>query len=60
MTDNQAIKDEIIRIMDKGGLDKHQIFTIVSLNLKIARPTIKRVARDLRIELEHKLQVLQE
>ena len=46
--------------MEKGkSLDKHQIFMIVSDNLNIPKPIVRRVARDLRLDLMKKLQVLQ-
>jgi hypothetical protein len=57
---DQEVKDEINRIMDKGkGLDKHQIFLIVSDKLNIPKPTVRRIARDLRLDMMKKLQVLQ-
>ena len=57
---DQEVKDEINRLMDKGkGLDKYQIFLIVSDKFNIPKPTVRRIARDLRYDMMRKLQVLQ-
>lgn len=57
---DQEIKNEILRIMDKAkALDKHKIFRLVSYNLNVPIPTVRRVCRDLRLELIKKLEVLQ-
>ena len=60
MIKDKAVKDEILRIMDLGTVtDKQEIFTMVTKNLNVPRPTVRRIARDLRLELLKKIQVLQ-
>ena len=45
--------------MDKGVTDKQDIYTKVVDELGVPRPTVRRVARDLRTELLQKIKILQ-
>ena len=53
------IKEAINSYLDKGVIDKQDIYTKVVDELGVPRPTVRRVARDLRTELLQKIQVLQ-
>ena len=53
------IKEAINSFLDNGGTDKHDIYTKVVDELGVPRPTVRRVARDLRNELLAKIRVLQ-
>ena len=46
-------------MLDKGVTDKQDIYTKVVDELGVPRPTVRRVARDLRNELLDKIQILQ-
>jgi hypothetical protein len=46
-------------LLDKGVTDKQDIYTKVVDELGVPRPTVRRVARDLRNELLEKIQILQ-
>jgi len=45
------IKEAINSYLDKGVTDKQDIYTKVVDELGVPRPTVRRVARDLRTEL---------
>jgi len=53
------IKAAINSYLDKGVTDKQDIYTKVVDELGVPRPTVRRVARDLRTELLQKIQILQ-
>ena len=53
------IKEAINSYLDKGVTDKQDIYTKVVDELGVPRPTVRRVARDLRTELLQKIQILQ-
>ncbi len=53
------IKEAINSYLDKGVTDKQDIYTKVVDQLGVPRPTVRRVARDLRTELLQKIQILQ-
>ena len=53
------IKEAINSYLDKGVTDKQDIYTKVVDELGVPRPTVRRVARDLRNELLEKIQILQ-
>jgi argonaute-like protein implicated in RNA metabolism and viral defense len=53
------IKEAINSYLDKGVTDKQDIYTKVVDELGVPRPTVRRVARDLRTELLQKMQILQ-
>ena len=54
-----VIKAAINSLLDKGVTDKQGIYTKVVDELGVPRPTVRRVARDLRNELLEKIQILQ-
>jgi hypothetical protein len=56
---SSTIKQAINSCLDKGLTDKQDIYTKVVDELGVPRPTVRRVARDLRTELLQKIQILQ-
>jgi hypothetical protein len=54
-----VIKEAINSFLDKGVTDKQDIYTKVVDELGVPRPTVRRVARDLRNELLDKINILQ-
>ena len=56
---SSVIKAAINSLLDKGVTDKQDIYTKVVDELGVPRPTVRRVARDLRNELLEKIQILQ-
>ena len=53
------IKEAITSFLDKGITDKQDIYSKVVDELGVPRPTVRRVARDLRNELVAKIEILQ-
>ena len=53
------IKEAINSFLDKGVKDKQDIYSKVVDELGVPRPTVRRVARDLRNELVAKIDILQ-
>ena len=53
------IKEAINSFLNKGIKDKQDIYTKVVDELGVPRPTVRRVARDLRNELVAKIEILQ-
>ena len=53
------IKQAINSCLDKGLTDKQDIYNKVVEDLGVPRPTVRRVARDLRNELLEKIKILQ-
>lgn len=58
-TQSTNIKQAINSLLDKGFTDKQDIYTKVVEELGVPRPTVRRVARDLRNELVQKIKILQ-
>ena len=54
-----VIKETINSLLDDGVTDKQDIYSKVVDNLGVPRPTVRRVARDLRNELLTKIKILQ-
>jgi len=54
-----VIKEAINSLRDEGITDKQDIYSKVVDNLGVPRPTVRRVARDLRNELLTKIKILQ-
>ena len=54
-----VIKEAINSFLDEGVTDKQDIYSKVVDKLGVPRPTVRRVARDLRNELLTKIKVLQ-
>lgn len=57
-TQAEAIADEILDQIDAGVTDKKQIYTNVVDILNVPRPTVRRVATKLRLELVEKVKIL--
>ena len=56
---SSIIKEAINSYLDKGITDKQDIYSKVVDDLGVPRPTVRRVARDLRNELLEKIKILQ-
>ena len=54
-----VIKEAINSFLDEGVTDKQDIYSKVVDKLGVPRPTVRRVARDLRNELLTKIKILQ-
>ena len=54
-----VIKEAINSYLDSGVTDKQDIYTKVVDDLGVPRPTVRRVARDLRSDLLQKIEILQ-
>ena len=54
-----VIKEAINSFLDEGITDKQDIYSKVVDKLGVPRPTVRRVARDLRNELLTKIKILQ-
>lgn len=54
-----VIKQAINSYLEKGLTDKQDIYSKVVEELGVPRPTVRRVARDLRNELLTKIKILQ-
>ena len=54
-----VIKEAINSLLDEGVTDKQDIYSNVVDKLGVPRPTVRRVARDLRNELLTKIKILQ-
>jgi len=54
-----VIKEAIKSFLDEGVTDKQDIYSKVVDKLGVPRPTVRRVARDLRNELLTKIKILQ-
>jgi len=54
-----VIKEAINSLLDEGVTDKQDIYSKVVDKLVVPRPTVRRVARDLRNELLTKIKILQ-
>jgi hypothetical protein len=54
-----VIKQAINSYLEKGLTDKQDIYSRVVEELGVPRPTVRRVARDLRNELLAKIKILQ-
>jgi len=57
---NSVIKEAINTYLERGIKDKQDIYTRVVDDLGVPRPTVRRVARELRNELLGKIEALQE
>lgn len=58
MNQNEAIKNAMIRLMRTGKHTKDDIYDHCEKVMGYPRPTVRRVARDLRIELQSQLDIL--
>ena len=57
--ESTVIKEAINSLLDEGVTDKQDIYSKVVDKLGVPRPTVRRVARDLRNELLTKIKILQ-
>lgn len=58
-TQSTSIKQAINELLEQGLTDKQIIYSKVVEELGVPRPTVRRVARDLRNELLRKVKILQ-
>lgn len=58
MNQSTQIKQEILDLIDSGLKSKKQIYTRVVENLHIARPTVRRAARELKMDLQFAIKIL--
>jgi len=58
MTQQSDVMKAIITLIDTGHIDKSKIYSVVVENFKIPRPTVRRIAKNLIVDLEHKIKVL--
>ena len=56
---NAIIKEKITSLIDEGVKDKQEIYSKVVEQLGYPRPTVRRVARELRNDLLTKIKILQ-
>ena len=56
---NAIIKEKITSLIDEGVKDKQEIYSKVVEQLGYPRPTVRRVARELRNDLLAKIKILQ-
>ena len=56
---SKVIKEAINSYLDKWLTDKQDIYSKVVNDLGVPRPTVRRVARDLRNELLQKISIIQ-
>jgi len=56
---SSVIKEAINSLLDEGVTDNQDIYSKVVYKLGFPRPTVRRVARDLRNELLTKIKILQ-
>ena len=54
-----VIKETINSLLDEGVTDKQDIYSKVVDKLGVPRPSVRRVARDLRNDLLAKIKILQ-
>jgi len=54
-----TIKETINSYLDQGLTDKQVIYNKVVADLGVPRPTVRRVARDMRNELLERIKILQ-
>ena len=61
MKTNQSslIQEAILKHMDNGTTDMGEIYTLIVDELSVPRPTVRRVARDLRLDLMRKIEILE-
>ena len=60
-TQSREIRDAIVECIAKGGMtDKREIYSHVVKNLGVPRPTVRRVASALRVELDGEIAKLEE
>ena len=58
MSQQVEIRRKLILLINGGMRDKSEIYTKVTQMLKVPRPTVRRAARDLILDLEYKINIL--
>lgn len=56
---SEGIIIEVEKLLNAGLTDKDEIISKVVENLNAPRPTVRRVIRDMRSEMERKIKILQ-
>lgn len=59
MNQTRNIKKAMMNLLDCGITDKSEIYTEIVEDLQVPRPTVRRVAHDLKKELIAKVRVLE-
>ncbi len=59
MSQSDAIKEKLNYYLDRGMTDKTSIFTRVVDDLGVPRPSVRRIAGELRTEFRRRIQILQ-
>ena len=59
MNEGNLVKDRINQLLDDVYTNSQEIVTKVVNELNIKRPTVRRLARELRIELVKRLSILE-
>ena len=59
MNQKNLVKDKINDLLNDGYTNKNEIISKVSNELDVQRPTVRKLARELRIELVKKLSILE-
>lgn len=60
MSQATDVKKLLIELMDSGVADKKTLYAAVVEKLNVPRPTVRRIVRDLRNDLMHKVEILQD
>lgn len=53
------VKQELEKLMDTGKTDKTELYSIIETKTGLPRPTIRRIAGDLRKDLSRKINILE-
>lgn len=59
MNQGNLIKQKINELLDRGYQDKKEIINLVVNELDVNRPTVRKLARELRIDLVKRLAILE-
>jgi len=59
LNSGRLIENEIEHFLDLGYNDKKEIYNKVVEKLGVPRPTVRRVARDLRLRMINRVKILQ-
>ena len=58
LSQTKSVMLEINKLIDEGMKDRTEIYTKVVQNLHVPRPTVRRIASELRTELQAKVDIL--
>jgi len=58
ITQSYTVKEKINRLIDEGETDQNKIYSKIVEELGVPRPTVRRIVRDLKIELMQKINIL--